>query len=126
MLPVMLARLLAGVAIGGAALWWLSRRGSTGEKTSSDIRARQHPAPVWLSDYRMRRDPRRHDNALVDAAVEDSFPASDPPSFMQSVVVGPPSHEDEADEHSDRRVERVMESSGAGPEEQPQKALSSV
>lgn len=101
-------RFVAGLAIGGAAaLLWSSRRRA--EAPGLSDRARQVPddgatttdprrldrhTRQYVSHYRHDVDGRVADNALIDGAVEDTFPASDPPAFMQSVVAGTPSHQE--------------------------------
>jgi hypothetical protein len=93
---VVTMRFAAGLAIGGAVGWWLGTR-----RTSLEPRGSADPAPERLSVYRADGD-RRIDCAQIDEAVEDTFPASDPLSFTQALVVGPPPHrqavnEEEAD-----------------------------
>jgi hypothetical protein len=114
-------RLVVFAALAGTALMaWRAVRNPSGARGArrlphadwSDTRATRRAPPEWLSDYRPRADGRVDDNALIDGAVEDSFPASDPPAFMQSVVAGPPPHE-EAGARTGRRRKRAIESSGA-------------
>jgi hypothetical protein len=79
-------RLVAGLAIGGTAAVWLARRGRTDP-------ARR---PTSSGNGQSAED------RALDEAVEDSFPASDPPAFRQSVIAGSPPRdqpsEDEAAE----------------------------
>jgi hypothetical protein len=100
-------RFVAGLAIGGAAvLLWSSRRTAEAPRlddrpqpaadspiTITDPRRPERPAPQHFSEYRKDIDGRLEDNAQIDSAVEDTFPASDPPAFMQSVIARPPQHE---------------------------------
>ena len=106
---VVTMRFAAGLAIGGAVGWWLgTRRMSTDSQgvrpqpvaddyvTVTDPRRPEQPAPQRFPDYRTAPDGSVDGNAMVDAAVEDTFPASDPPSFMQAIVVGSPPREEAA------------------------------
>lgn len=55
----------------------------------------QHAAPherEWISDHRPGPSGRMSRDELVDDAVEDSFPASDPPAFTAEVGSGAPRH----------------------------------
>ncbi|MFD2263182.1 hypothetical protein ACFSM5_09810 [Lacibacterium aquatile] len=63
----------AGIILGYAAA--LYRRPS-----GFPARLRAEP-PEWISDYRKQPDGTIHPDDLVDGTGEDSFPASDPPSF---------------------------------------------
>ena len=77
-------RIAAGLAIGGTAALWLTRQRREG--------AHVRPAPD------------ESQSAGIDEAVEDTFPASDPPAFMQSVIAGlpdrgTPAEEDTAEAH---------------------------
>jgi hypothetical protein len=85
-----------------ATAWWLTRRArrSAGEKTRSDLRSRQHPVPERLSHHRWPSD-----EAFLDGAVEDTFPASDPPAFTQAVIAGSPPHERRREELEDEIAE---------------------
>ncbi len=56
----------------------------------SNPRATLRESPEWLSNYRQREDGRVGENDLIDGAIEDTFPASDPPAFVQAVIVRPP------------------------------------
>jgi hypothetical protein len=79
-----LAHLIAAAAVASAAgVWWRSRRGAPPSR-----------AAPRAGDDRASTAGRVHQERLVDGAIEDTFPASDPPSFVQSVVVGPPAHEE--------------------------------
>ena len=89
MVPVRLAHILAGIAIGSAATLWLLQRWID---TRPDKRVREDLTKGPVSDLPQDREAR--DNARIDEAVEDTFPASDPPAFSQSVVVGTPSREE--------------------------------
>ena len=106
---VVTMRFAAGLAIGGALGWWLkTQRMSTDRQdarplpaaddhhTTTDPRRPERPARQRFSDYRPDVDGRVESAALIDGAVEDTFPASDPPAFMQSLVVGPPPREEGA------------------------------
>lgn len=73
-------RFVAGLAIGGAAALWLARQRRAG--------LRSQPA----SDG--------PEGAQIDEAVEDTFPASDPPAFMQSLIAGTPPHEQPAEDEA--------------------------
>lgn len=79
-------RFAAGLALGVTAAWWLASR-RDGDRTAGDFRAR--PLPQRVSD-----DRRAEDGAWIDGAVEDTFPASDPPAFMQALVAGTPPRDD--------------------------------
>jgi hypothetical protein len=76
-------RFVAGLAIGGAAALWLARQRRVGSR-----RPQADETP---------------ENARIDDAVEDTFPASDPPAFMQSLIAGrpqeQPSEEETAEAH---------------------------
>jgi hypothetical protein len=118
MIPLRLAHLAISAAVGGAVtLWWLSRRvparsqlaDASGEAARSDPRVRRHPAPEFLSDYGARRNGADESNARVDGAVEDTFPASDPPAFMQAVIAGPPAREEAFAIHDRQRRKRADE-----------------
>lgn len=91
MVPGRLAQVLAGVAIGGAASLWLLQRWVS---THPDKRVREHAPKGPVSD--MPQDREARDSARIDEAIEDTFPASDPPAFGQPVVVGTPPHEEAA------------------------------
>ena len=71
-------RIAAGLAIGGAAVLWITRQ-------------RRERTPVRPTSDELQ-------NADIDEAVEDTFPASDPPAFMQSVIAGPPARGTPAEE----------------------------
>lgn len=58
-------------------------------------KSRQHQAPPrrgpdWYSDHEAQTSGTMDEQARVDDASEDSFPASDPPSYMTSVIPGAP------------------------------------
>lgn len=109
------SRLLLAAMAGAALMTWLATRNRVpqhagfagrrawrrGEERArawasdagrSDTRVSHNPPREWLSDYRPGADGLVDDNALIDGAVEDTFPASDPPAFMQAVILGPPPH----------------------------------
>jgi hypothetical protein len=74
MFPVIF-RVAAGLAIGAAAaLAWRAQRRQV------DSRAQDAP---------------------IDDAIEDTFPASDPPAFMQSLTAGAPAHNGPRDEETE-------------------------
>jgi len=105
-------RFAAGLAIGAAAALWLaSRREPTGDDhvKTTEPRTREQPSRQRFSDYRPDVDGRVEDGALIDGAVEDTFPASDPPAFMQAVVIGTPSHEEAATIQRRQRHKRADE-----------------
>jgi hypothetical protein len=77
-------------------------RASSSDSGWSDTRVTHHAPREWLSDYRRGPDGRVGDNALIDGAVEDTFPASDPPAFMQAVILGPPPHKPRNPSGNDR------------------------
>lgn len=89
-------RFAVGLALGATAAWWLASRRDAdmprpdagGDRTTGDRPARTMPQRV--SDDRPAADGRVEDGAWIDGAVEDTFPASDPPAFMQAVVAGTP------------------------------------
>lgn len=93
-------RFAAGLAIGAAAALWLASRRSAGSddasRTDSDLSAPGRTTPERYSGYRVDEDGRIDESALVDGAVEDTFPASDPPAFMQALVAGRPPKEESA------------------------------
>jgi hypothetical protein len=93
-------RFAAGLAIGAAAALWLASRRSMGQHdaahTDMDQREPGRTVPQRLSDYRSDGNGRIDESALIDGAVEDTFPASDPPAFMQALVAGRPPKEEEA------------------------------
>ena len=105
-------RFVAGFALGAAAALWWARRVSFSPGSESGVRHRtdlRRPERQWLSEYRQGADGRVDISALVDTAVEDTFPASDPPSFMQAIVVGRPPHEEEAAIQTRQRRKRTDE-----------------
>lgn len=51
---------------------------------------RRRTVPEWLSDYRPGPDGAVAEEALVDESMADSFPASDPPSYMGGAQAGRP------------------------------------
>lgn len=100
-------RFAAGLAIGAAAALWLARPKAVAPgglpdvaadlPRTTDPRSSRLRLPERVSEYRKDEDGRVSDNALVDGAVEDTFPASDPPSFMQSVIARPPRQNQKAE-----------------------------
>jgi hypothetical protein len=86
---VLTLRLAAGLAIGAAAAFWLASRRNAGSAHAPRT-DRPERVPQRLSDDRTDGNNRIDESALIDDAVEDTFPASDPPAFMQSLVVGRP------------------------------------
>lgn len=84
------SRILLGMALGSAAAaWFLTRQ----QPISAALTARPPSRPrrrEWYSDHLPGPDGRLDDDALVDDASEDSFPASDPPARMGALVLGAP------------------------------------
>lgn len=96
-------RFVAGLAVGAAAALWLTSRRSAARNDSSrasrtitDQRAPERAVPQHLSTDTADGDGRIDAAAPIDGAVEDTFPASDPPAFMQALIAGRPPHEEAA------------------------------
>lgn len=70
-----LAALFAGAVLGAAAAWFLRHRNEGGTWTRAG-----HSGGDWLSDHEPETGPMEADEKVEDM-LEDSFPASDPPSY---------------------------------------------
>lgn len=83
-------RALAATALGlGVAAYILLRPRAAAR--GPDAAPRGRAARDWHADHAPGPDGRLDANALADEGSEDSFPASDPPSYMSGVTPGAPS-----------------------------------
>ena len=85
---------LVAVALGaGLAAWYLLHQPPAGRKPPGRLAGpfrRGSQEYNRYSAYGPGPDGRMDMNALADKASEDSFPASDPPARMASVILGSP------------------------------------
>lgn len=85
---------LAAIALGaGLAAWYLLRRLPMGQKPPRRFAGRFRRRPLGRDRYAAYSpgpDGRMDTDTLADAASEASFPASDPPARMTSVILGSP------------------------------------
>lgn len=83
--------LWAGVGAGLAVLFYARRANGRRQPPANGALAQGHPQDrEWHADFRPGPDGRLDPNALADEASADSFPASDPPATMVSVIPGAP------------------------------------
>jgi hypothetical protein len=89
------ARILFGLAAATALVWWKGRRFNRAQylrgDSQSDVAPHPDAKPLLAADGLM------DDNALADRSSADSFPASDPPSRMGTLVVRSPSRRERRD-----------------------------
>jgi hypothetical protein len=87
MLKRISARILFGLAAVTALAWWNGRRSGRAQPAFREVleatRLRHLRSQVGADLY-------LDDNALADRSSADSFPASDPPSRMGSLIARPP------------------------------------
>src|SRR5687767_1308336 len=87
------ARILFGLAAATALVWWKGRRSIRAQyprgESQSDVAPHRNSKPLLAANGRM------DDDALADRSSADSFPASDPPSRMGTLVVRSPSRREQ-------------------------------
>ena len=73
--------------IAAAATLWLALRARE-RMAHRGGSARSSSYPEWYSEHPPGPDGRLTEDELIDQAMEDSFPASDPPAYMGSAKAG--------------------------------------
>jgi hypothetical protein len=85
------ARILFGLAAATALVWWKGRRSIRAQYLRAD--SQSDVAPYRDAKLLLAADGLMDDDALADRSSADSFPASDPPSRMGTLVVRSPRRE---------------------------------
>jgi hypothetical protein len=82
-------RVALGVALGAVATAWVAAAGRKRKPQAIDTRARSAP-PEWHSRQTPGPDGRFDTDTLVDEALVETFPASDPPARTVAIALGSP------------------------------------